>query len=624
MSYFRIKALLHLLARTVKRIPVPVQFIISSVFLFIYVQTNFEYYSYNPFFTHLLDLDLDRLFRIVDPLDFALRLLLNLLILFALHALFYALAARSQTAVLLTIVVVLILHQANHTKFIHLRDAISVQNLLYLHQIPEVLKHGYMPEMSFIIGAVIAILAMPAWIFVQKRFEKLPRRRRWSWAGVAASILGIFFIPGINVAAGKIFRLEKHYYSAALSMKDNGFFAALASDVTRTVNKEKARRPAGYSEEEIARILTPYSRENATGTKEPVRIIIYLMESFWDPTRFPELGLQSDPIREFHQLQRESAYSGEMHSPTFGGFTVQAEFELLTGMSAHLADDTAYRTIDAPAFSLAAYVKDIRPTTNLFVTSHNAWFWDRSRILPRFGFDVLKEQTDFECKDFKGAWNCPSESCLIQEALGFMKREIRPGQSSVILINGVQNHGPYEKEYEGRDFKITGDVSAQDKIRLQNNLNHLADLSAALKQLTKALKNSKERVVVLAFGDHLPGGYDFYVTQTNEKLRRTPFLIWTNRPASKKRVDLIGANYLPGMALEASGLETLPVHRYAKALSRRIPVITPELAARAKEELLREETGTPPSTDEEALLLRDFALIQYDLLHGEGYARKKR
>ena len=78
------------------------------------------------------------------------------------------------------------------------------------------------------------------------------------------------------------------------------------------------------------------------------------------------------------------------------------------------------------------------------------------------------------------------------------------------------------------------------------------------------------------------------------------------------------------MALEASGLETLPVHRYAKALSRRIPVITPELAARAKEELLREETGTPPSTDEEARLLRDFALIQYDLLHGEGYARKKR
>jgi phosphoglycerol transferase MdoB-like AlkP superfamily enzyme len=612
------------LSSTVKRIPVSVQFTISSVFLFHYVQTNFEYYSYNPFFTLLLDLNLDQLFRVVDPVDFSLRLLLNLLILYALHALFYALTARSQTAILLTVGLVLFLHQANHAKFIHLRDAISVQNLLYLHQIPEVIKHGYRPGMNVIMGAIIVLFTLSVWSVIQRRFERLPRHQRLRWAALAVSILGIFFIPGINDAAEKLFRLEQHYYSAALSMKDNGFFAALASDVRRTVNQKKARKPAHYSEEEIARILAPYRGQAPKGKKEPVRIVIYLMESFWDPTRFPELGLKKDPIREFHQLQQESAYFGEIYSPTFGGFTVQAEFEILTGMSAHLAHDTAYRTIDTPAFSLASYLKDIRPTTNLFVTAHNAWFWDRSRILPRLGFDVLKEQTDFTCRDLKGDWNCPSESCLIRETLGFMKTEWKRGQSSVILINGVQNHGPYEKPYVDRDFKITGNLSSQDKIRLQNNLNHLADLSAALKQLIKAFKNSKDRVVVVAFGDHLPGGYDFYASQTDEKLHRTPFLIWTNRPASRKKVELIGANYLSGLALEVSGLETLPVHRYMKALSRRIPVITPELAARAKEELLREETGAPTSADREARLLRDFALIQYDLLYGEGYARKKR
>ncbi len=629
MSYNRLLKLLHFsvrtIVRTVQRIPVPLQFLVSSVLLFVYVQTHFEYYSYNPFFTYLLDLRLDRLFRIIHPLDFFLRLLLNLLILFALHALFYAAAGRSQTAILLTALLVLFLHQANHTKFIHLRDAISVQNLLYLDQIPEILKHGYRPEPGFFIGAGLAILALPLWVVIQRHFKKLPVKRRWQWATVAASILGVFFIPGVNVAAGKAFRLEKHYYSAALSMKDNGFFAALASDVTRTVNKKTARRPPAYSQTEVERILAPF-RGRTERSEEPVRIIIYLMESFWDPVQFAELGLQDDPLREFRQLQRQSAYAGQLHSPTFGGFTVQAEFEILTGFSAHLAEDTAYRTIDQPAFSLASYVKDIRPATNLFVTSHNAWFWDRSRILPRLGMDVLKEQTDFACRDYKGAWNCPSEACLIEEALGFMDREIKPGQSSVILLNGVQNHGPYEKPYAEvpsaiRTFRMTGDITDKDRLRLQNNLNHLADLSRALKTLTDSLRHRKERIVLLAFGDHLPGGYDFYARQSEEKLHRTPFLIWTNRPAARRRIPVIGANYLPGLALSLSGLKTLPVHEFMNTVSRRIPVITPQMAAQARDALFQEESELP---EPNIRLLRDFALIQYDLLHGEGFARKIR
>lgn len=632
--------------RYLSPVPISVWFLVSALFLFLFIQLNFEYYSYNPLFSYLVKLDFGKLLSVIDPFDFLMRMLLNLLILFALHALIYSLSGRSLTTIVLTAVIVLLLHQANHTKFIHLRDALSVQNFLYIDQLPEVLKHGYQPSLGFILLIIASFIVLP---ILQKRFDTIPLQNRFKWGLVSFSILSLFFIPKINVAAGKVFRLEKNYYSAALSMKNNGFFAALASDVTRTVNRKQNRIPVAYSKSEIERILKPFQRrQNLPASTRPVKIIIYLMESFWDPTRYKELGLKVDPIPEFHALQRKSVFAGEMISPTFGGFTVQAEFEVITGLSAHLGVDAAYRTIDKPAYSLASYITQVRPTTNLFVTSHNAWFWDRSRILPRLGFNILKEQTDFTCKDFKGSWNCPSEECLIQEATQFIKTEIPKGHSSVILLNGVQNHGPYEKQYQPIDFQVSSSLTELDQSRLKTNLNHLSELSKALKKLTDHYRRQKQPTIIIAFGDHLPGGYDFFESQSTEKLHRTPFLIWSNQSNQKstKRNLSIGAHYLPHLALQTAGIESLALHRYMIHLSRRVPVITTELASQAKQQLIKEEEllqeqeldqenqsitlnknlnfATNSNKNRKFIpaisLIRDYAILQYDLLHGEKYA----
>ncbi|MBW7856789.1 MAG: sulfatase-like hydrolase/transferase [Leptonema sp. (in: Bacteria)] len=620
------------LVRYTSIVPVPVWFLISSLFLFLYVQLNFEYYSYNPLFSYLVQFNLEKLFSMIDPFDFLMRMALNLLILFALHALFYSISGRGFTAIITTAVSVLVLHQANHTKFVNLRDAISVQNLLYIDQLPEVLKHGYQPSLGFILLIIAGLIVLP---ILQRKLNSIPIQNRFKWAVMSIGILGVFFIPQVNVAASKVFRLEKHYYSAALSMKNNGFFAALASDVTRTVNRKQNRIPVAYSKQEVERILRPFSQKQKRNnhSKQPIKIIVYLMESFWDPTKYKELGIQVDPISEFHSLQRQSVYAGEMISPTFGGFTVQAEFEVVTGLSAHLGVDAAYRTIDKPSYSLASYIKQIRPTTNLFVTSHNAWFWDRSRILPRFGFDVLKEQTDFNCRDYKGSWNCPSEECLIQEAIGFMGSEIPRKNSSVVLLNGVQNHGPYEKVYQPVDFQVSPSLTEADQSRLKTNFNHLAELSKSLQKLTNYARRQKQHTIIVAFGDHLPGGYDFYESQSTDKLHRTPFLIWSNRPGSTliTRKLTVGAHYLPHLAVKAAGVESIALHRYMMYLSTKVPVITNEIASEAKQELRQEEqdnnwinsnskNGTNIKITPAISLIRDYAILQYDLLHGEKYA----
>ena len=93
----------------------------------------------------------------------------------------------------------------------------------------------------------------------------------------------------------------------------------------------------------------------------------------------------------------------------------------------------------------------------------------------------------------------------------------------------------------------------------------------------------------------------------------------------------MGANYLPNLALEASGVELLPVHRFMQMVRQKLPVIRPEIASMAKEQLYAateteylEILSTEPSlsniSKKDLAVLRDFAMIQYDLLHGNGYA----
>jgi len=119
--------------------------------------------------------------------------------------------------------------------------------------------------------------------------------------------------------------------------------------------------------------------------------------------------------------------------------------------------------------------------------------------------------------------------------------------------------------------------------------------------LVDYIENSDEPIVLVYFGDHLPGfsnGMDFFdildydidINGTLEQRLRvyeTPYVIWQNKNAKKiSHIDknlktaqlpdnnLISSNYLGSLLLELMDMDDLsPLYKFSNQLRKELPVI---------------------------------------------------
>ena len=136
---------------------------------------------------------------------------------------------------------------------------------------------------------------------------------------------------------------------------------------------------------------------------------------------------------------------------------------------------------------------------------------------------------------------------------------------------------------------------------LYNYFNSLKDVDKEIARLLAELEKMDEPVVVVYFGDHLPGftnGMDFFdildydidiegTTQQRLRVYETPYFIWQNESAknstkileNKEKLllpegNLISAHYLGAMTMELLGLEGLsPLYDYVNEMRKELPII---------------------------------------------------
>ena len=64
---------------------------------------------------------------------------------------------------------------------------------------------------------------------------------------------------------------------------------------------------------------------------EPRNVHIVLLESFWDPALLKRANYNRDPLAPGFRRLWERADHSQALSPVFGGYTANAEFEILCG-----------------------------------------------------------------------------------------------------------------------------------------------------------------------------------------------------------------------------------------------------------------------------------------------------
>lgn len=552
------------------------------------------------------------------------------ILLFALLLIFLdALLGRAHHALLVVAPFALLLAFIGHQKAHYLGDPLYPTDFLYARQIVELapLLVGQRPLMAvaMVVGAAISILALvAAWRFWRRRIPALSWRARVARLTLALPAL-VFFGSIMDYATFSWARDRLQIIPMMWDQKENynsnGFAIAFALNVPMA----KVAAPQGYSAEAIEAIARP---QKALPVLPPERpdIIVVMNESFWDPTLLPGVSITPDPIPTVRSVQ-----SGHVFSPEFGGMTANVEFEALTGFSNAFLP---YGSIPYQQYvrrelpSLATFLKAEGYATRA-VHPFEGWFWNRAPVYEAFGFDRFMSVENLPPLAARGP--LASDKALIEEIIREADGIDRP---LFLFAVTLQNHGPYEaNRYSDTSHDVAGAPSIASRGAILSYAEGVSDGDKGLARLIEWAKKRERPTIIAMFGDHLPPLGPVYVEtgfmKSNVASRKaplpemsvqheTPLVIWSNRSGPVTDVGSISPSLLPLHVLKAAGISHPYYTGFLGEIAERYRVIDRNLLVTPGNEATldwaRAKTIDPS--------IRDFRLLQYDMIFGKRHAQK--
>ena len=496
---------------------------------------------------------------------------------------------------------------------------------------------GFMkPGMSFGVCTIPAVLLVLVLLALTLLFARRPRRIRW-YASLIVGLCGVLVLVGsANLPLTRDFLSGAEEEIQAERNDRLGFLLGMYSGVLDSAVQE----PDAYNENNMNGILLKVKR-NAASTQTPdvqPNVIMLMSESFCDPEAvLPGVEFEDDPIPNYRALAKEWP-SGKFLSNTYAGGTGNVEMEVMTGIPiafvgegedlTSLQDETAYDRAPSiiKAFSAQGYATE-------FVHSYTARLYNREKNFEKIGFDKLVFEEDFpEDADREGPYlsDMALTEMLISE---FENRD----KSRPLLLYGLsmENHQPYYagkfEESSGLDF--SSDKLGEEELGSIDALLHgIHDADAALGELLEYFEQCEEPVIVIFWGDHLPGlsmdeentiyselGYSSTADTKSwspEELKRmhtTRFLVWNNYGAELEVPETVSATSLGVHILDWAGV---PRPLYFQWVDMAL-----EDMLLYRQRLYVAADGTPyyEPPEENRNTVDTYRTIVYDILYGQGY-----
>ncbi|TPM36764.1 LTA synthase family protein [Mesorhizobium sp. B2-3-5] len=538
-----------------------------------------------------------------------------------------ALLGRSHQSLMIVAPLTLGLAFVGHQKSHYLGDPLYPTDFLYARQIfallPLLVRERPMTALAMVVGIVVGLsLLVHGWRLWHRKVPALSRKGRLARLTLAVPLLA-FFVSIMDYATFSWTRDRLQIIPIMWDQKENyasnGFALAFALNVPMA----HVSAPSGYSDKAIAAIDRP--RTTASVPDDKPDIIVVMSESFWDPTKLPGVAITPDPIPTVRALR-----SGSMFSPEFGGMTANIEFEALTGFSnAFLpAGSIPYQQyVRTPTPSMATFLKSegyraraIHPGTN--------WFWNRGAVYADFGFNDFKSEETLPPMEKRGP--LASDAAMTDEII----READASDDPVFFFAvSLQNHGPYEpNRYNNPTHSVQAPISQWARDSLLSYAEGSADADRGLDRLIEWAKKRERPTILAFFGDHLPPLGLVYVEtgflKDNVAPRKeptpeaalehheTPLVVWSNRSGPIKDLGTVSPAFLPYHILTAAGVTHPYYTGFLGEMRERYRVVDRNLlltpAGQATPDWSRQKEIDPA--------IRDFQLIQYDMMFGKRHA----
>jgi Phosphoglycerol transferase and related proteins, alkaline phosphatase superfamily len=225
-------------------------------------------------------------------------------------------------------------------------------------------------------------------------------------------------------------------------------------------------------------------------------------------------------------------YHNEIHSPTTGGMTVLAEFEMNTGLPVGLLKKgiVPYYYLSEKTPGLARTALDLGYQTT-FVHPYKRGFWGREKAIPALGYQLQLFEEHFSPLQQKGLYT--SDHAVIETVLEQIDKASAP---QFIYAVTMQGHGPFNQQRYGSQQLSAAcpGLNKTDSENLDTYYTGVVDEMASLQWLVSELEKSGKRYLVLAFGDHQPylmgaGKLVLPPKAKTEMTFRIPFMAFTHQ-----------------------------------------------------------------------------------------------
>ena len=394
--------------------------------------------------------------------------------------------------------------------------------------------------------------------------------------------------------------------------------------MTKYFEEYRVKKPQKYSEGMINSIKSKYSKNYSappiinTYNNQPDIVLVIMNESFCKVEDFNEdLDFSTTP---FLDSITENIVKGNLYVSVRGGGTCNTEFESLTGLSMAYLPFNTYpfqSFIQHDLFSISSfYASNGYEISSLHLAERNNW--NRSIVYRRLGLYPFYSIEDYALETADTVRGYATDS-YNYKVLTELAEEMSSTKKFLFNVS-IQNHGGYtlwkdlEKLY---DFSSFGYYPEAEEFC---SLMSISD--SAIKELVNYYKDSKEKTMIVIFGDHQPNlgsnADEWMMKDDNDPLKmyRTPFYIITNYPIESKNIGCLSANYIPYLIAQASGYELTPFLKMLGAIYDEIPVLT-QYGIIDKNNVYYESIDLLPDNKKDLLL--EYEIVQYDILFGNNY-----
>ena len=491
------------------------------------------------------------------------------------------------------------------------------------------------PEMGLGAGTVQAVLIALVLLALAFFWTRPIHRQLWWKRLLTAAVMGGALVLTLMFpATGAMLDEAAAGANQATRNERLGVLAGMYAAARQNAMTE----PGEYNEDNMNRIVLQISANAPRVATPEVRpnVILLMSESFFDPTRLPNVTYSTDPVSNFHELGKTFP-SGSFLSNTYAGGTGNVEMEVFTGVSSHfLEEDEVLTTISAegayeriPSI-VKAFANQGYKTT--YVHSHTNALYSRSDHLPALGFQTVVFREGFKTETADAGFYA-SDDCWADEIIARFEDK---GEEPIFLYGlSMENHQPYagNKFAEPSPVEVTTGLLEGEHLGMFDSLIHgLYDADQSLGKLVDYFSTVDEPTILVFFGDHLPrpsfgDGDTLYdrlgystsadtLTWSPEELKymlSTDYLVWYNYEVDFDVPQDLSAT---GLGTQLLSWAKLPKPLYFTWIDT---VMESMLIYRDRLFVAADGTPSHEIPEEFSGIMKRYETIVYDILYGESY-----